>query len=145
MLPAAGAVELYPLRHRVLHPELDPDGVGLPGDDRPGAGHWMARHPELGLVGIVSVMPEPVPWLGGRSGGWRLRGMATAPEVRGWGIGSDLVDAVVDHVVHQGGTDLWCTARMAAVGFYERKGWASLGDVWEEPVIGPHIHMHRTV
>lgn len=142
--PAATVEDLYPLRHRVLHPELAPDGVGLPGDDRPGAGHWAARHAALGLVGIVSVMPEPVPWLDGE-GGWRLRGMATAPEVRGWGVGSDLVDAVVAHVVSHGGEVLWCTARMAAVGFYERKGFAVIGETWEEPVIGTHIHMHRRV
>jgi len=129
----------------VLHPELAPDGVGLPGDDRPGAGHWTARHSELGLVGIVSVTPEDVPWLDRQPGGWRLRGMATAPEVRGWGVGFELVDAVVAHVVDQGGTVLWCTARMAAVGFYERKGFGVIGETWEEPVIGTHIHMQRPV
>ena len=127
----------------MLHPELAPDGVGLPGDDRPGAGHWMARHPELGLIGIVSVMPEAVPWRADEEGGWRLRGMATAPEVRGWGVGSDLVDVVVGHVVHHRAAVLWCTARIAAVGFYERKGFEVIGETWEEPVIGTHIHMHR--
>ena len=119
--------------------------MGLPGDDERGAGHWTARQPELGLVGIVSVMPEPVPWLGGHPGGWRLRGMATAPEVRGWGVGSELVDAVVAHVAGHGGAVLWCTARMAAVGFYEHKGFQVIGETWEEPVIGTHIHMHRSI
>lgn len=139
-------MDLYPLRHRILHPELPADGVGLPGDDRPGSGHWTARHADLGLVGIVSVMPEAVPWLDEQRSGWRLRGMATAPEVRGWGVGADLVDAVVDYVAPSGdGTVLWCTARMAAVGFYERKGFAVIGETWEEPVIGTHIHMHRGV
>ena len=91
-------------------------------------------------------MPEAVPWLDEQPSGWRLRGMATAPEVRGWGVGADLVDAVVDYVAQSGdGTVLWCTARMAAVGFYERKGFAVIGETWEEPVIGTHIHMHRGV
>jgi len=124
---------------------FDEVNTGLPGDDRDGTGHWTARVPELGLVGVVSVMPEAVPWQPELPGGWRLRGMATAPEVRGWGIGSDLVDAVVDHVLGHAGTTLWCTARLAAVGFYERSGFTITGDPWEEPVIGIHIHMHRPV
>jgi GNAT superfamily N-acetyltransferase len=139
------ATDAYPLRHRILHPELAPDRVGLPGDARDGAGHWTAHVPELGLVGVASVMPEAVPWWPDQAGGWRLRGMATAPEVRGWGVGSDLVDAVVDHVRNHSGTALWCTARLAAVGFYQRKGFTSRGERWEEPVIGIHIHMHRPV
>ena len=40
-----------------------------------------------------------------------------------------------------GGGLLWCNARLAAVGFYERAGMVTTGDVWEEPVIGPHIAM----
>jgi hypothetical protein len=105
----------------------------------------MALHPERGLIGIVSVMPEAVPWLDGDAGGWRLRGMATAPEVRGWGIGADLVDAVVGHVGGRGGTVLWCTARLPAVLFYERQGFQVIGATWEEPVIGTHIHMYRSL
>ena len=145
MNPAESAADLFPLRHRVLHPELQPDGVALPGDDRAGSGHWVAVHPVLGLIGVVSVMPEPVPWLEEDSTGWRLRGMATAPEVRGWGVGVELVDAVIAHVRRRGAGVVWCTARIAAVGFYERKGFAVIGETWEEPVIGTHIHMHRGV
>jgi GNAT superfamily N-acetyltransferase len=67
--------------------------------------------------------------------------MATAPEWRGTGVGSALVGAVFDHVAAGGGGLLWCNARLAAVGFYERAGMVTTGDVWEEPVIGPHIAM----
>jgi GNAT superfamily N-acetyltransferase len=67
--------------------------------------------------------------------------MATAPEWRGTGVGSALLGAVFDHVAAGGGGLLWCNARLAAVGFYERSGMVTRGDVWEEPVIGPHIAM----
>jgi len=127
----------------VLHPELTPDGVGLPGDDRPGAGHWVATTPELGLIGVVSVMPEAVPWDPQTGEAWRLRGMATAPEARGWGVGADLVARVLEHARAQKGRILWCTARMGAVGFYQRQGFTTWGETWDEPVIGTHIHMLR--
>jgi len=72
---------------------------------------------------------------------WRLRGMATAPEWRGLGVGRALVGAVSDHIAAGGGGLLWCNARLAAVGFYERAGMVTTGEVWQEPLIGPHIAM----
>ena len=71
--------------------------------------------------------------------------MAAAPEWRGTGVGSALFDAVFDHVAGGGGGLLWCNARLAAVGFYERAGMVTTDDVWEEPVIGPHIAMFLQV
>lgn len=139
------AAETYPLRHRVLHPELEPDGVGLPGDDRPGAGHFAAYGPGDELVGVVTVTPEAPSWDPQATGAWRLRGMATASEVRGGGVGAALVDRALDHVRTGGARTLWCSARMAAFGFYQRMGFATTGEVWEEPVIGPHIAMTRDV
>lgn len=140
------ATGCYPLRHRILHPELAPDGVGLPGDDRPGSSHWAAyQDDDHALIGVVTVMPEDAPWDTAPSGtrGWRLRGMATAPEVRGTGVGAALVERVVSHVHRSGGGLLWCSARLGAVGFYQRQGFVPRGPTWEEPVIGTHVHMYR--
>ena len=117
--------------------------MGLPGDDRPDAGHWVATSIDLGLIGVVSVMPEAVPWDLAGDSGWRLRGMATAPEVRGWGVGADLVGRVLEHARAHQGRVLWCTARLGAAGFYRRLGFVTRGDTWEEPVIGTHINMLR--
>jgi len=86
-------------------------------------------------------MPEAAPWDPPGDAGWRLRGMATAPEVRGWGVGADLVTRVLEHARAQQGRVLWCTARIPAVGFYQRQGFVTRGGTWEEPVIGTHIHM----
>jgi len=122
---------------------LAPEDAGLPGDDRPGAAHWVATSADLGLIGVVSVMPEAAPWDPAGESGWRLRGMATVPEVRGWGVGADLVTRVLEHARAQQGRVLWCTARMPAVGFYQRQGFVTRGGTWEEPVIGTHIHMLR--
>lgn len=135
----------FPLRQRVLHPELQVDAVGLPGDDRRGAAHFAAFAATGELIGIVTVIPEPPTWEPAAAQAWRLRGMATAPEVRGRGEGVRLVSAALDHVRSSGGMLLWCTARLGAVGFYQRMGFATRGEPWEEPIIGPHIAMWRRV
>jgi GNAT superfamily N-acetyltransferase len=139
------AASTYPLRHRVLHPELAPHRLELPGDEREGAVHLAAYDVDGGLVGVVSVIPEAPEWDPELPGPWRLRGMATAPEVRRQGVGAQLVAAVIDVVQDNRGGWLWCTARLAAVGFYQRLGFETRGGTWEEPIIGTHIAMLRPV
>lgn len=49
------------------------------------------------------------------------------------------------HVEARGGGLLWCNARLTAVGFYQRGGFETLGEPWEEPLIGPHVAMWKLV
>jgi len=76
---------------------------------------------------------------------WRLRAMATEDGFRGQGLGGRVLIAIVDHVASTGGGLLWCSARIRAVSFYERAGFSTLGDVYEEPAIGTHVLMWRAV
>jgi predicted GNAT family N-acyltransferase len=71
--------------------------------------------------------------------------MATAPSVRGTGVGAALLGACVAHVAEQGGARLWCNARVEAEGFYVRAGFKTETDVWDEPFLGPHIRMALNV
>ena len=50
--------------------------------------------------------------------------MATDPRVRGLGAGRALVAEGLVRVAARGGDLVWCDARKAAVGFYERIGFA---------------------
>ncbi len=93
-------------------------------------------------MGIASLYREPRPE---QADGWRLRGMATVPEVRGQGFGIALLAACVDHVAVSGGGELWCNARRAAVGFYRRAGFDVVSDEFDIPGIGPHVVMTTTV
>ena len=90
------------------------------------------------IIGIASVMRRP--WPGPGDGpAWQLRGMAVDPARRGSGVGRLLLDALRAHV----GAPLWCNARLTAHGFYEREGWRPIGDAFEIPDAGPHVHMVR--
>jgi GNAT superfamily N-acetyltransferase len=135
----------YPLRQRVLRPHQPVRTVGFPGEADPRAGTYAARDDAGEVVGTATVYPEPCPWRPTDPGAWRLRGMATDPELRGCGVGTAVLDAALAHVAAEGGTLVWCTARTPARAFYERAGFAAHGEVFEEPVIGPHVRMWRAV
>ena len=147
----------------------------MPGDDEPETAFYVARDPASGeVVSTGSVRHEVPPWDpaaqqadghlaaggpwdvpvaarlaadadSGAAGPWRLRGMATEEHLRGQGVGRRVLDAVVSHVSGAGGGLLWCSARIRAVPFYERAGFATIGRVFDEPDIGPHMLMWRVV
>lgn len=144
LIVRCGADEVIGLRQAVLRPHQRPDEVRFPDDEGPATAHFCAQDDDGQVVGVVSLMKQSPPWRP-QLGAWRLRGMATAPERRGIGVGRALVGAVFEHIAAGGGGMLWCNARLAAVGFYERAGMVTTGDIWEEPVIGPHIAMFAHV
>ena len=134
------AEEVRPLRHTVLRPGQAFEETVYPGDD---AGVHLAAFDGERLVGIASLYEEDR--LDGRAGGWRLRGMATDAGVRGAGFGASLLAGCVEHVAGAGGSELWCNARMAAVGFYRRAGFEVVSEEFDVPGIGPHVVMTRPV
>jgi predicted GNAT family N-acyltransferase len=52
---------------------------------------------------------------------------------------------VLVYVARQGGGLLWCNARISARSFYERAGFVTRGDVWDDPNLGPHVKMELQV
>jgi predicted GNAT family N-acyltransferase len=142
LIRQVAAAAVRPLRHRVLRPGQGFDHTLYPGDDRSDTVHLGAFDGER-LVGIASLYREPRP--GGAGGGWRLRGMATEPDVRGAGFGAGLVAACIDRVATSGGGELWCNARIPAVGFYRRAGFEVVSDEFDVAGIGPHVVMALVV
>jgi GNAT superfamily N-acetyltransferase len=135
--------ETFQLRQRVLRPHQRPEEMALPGDDDPDTAHFGARREDGRLVGTASIRRETPSWAPGRADAWRLRGMATEPQLRSRGIGAAVLAAVFDHLAARGGGLLWCHARLAAVEFYRRGGLVTRGEPWDEPEIGPHVVMWR--
>jgi predicted GNAT family N-acyltransferase len=136
LIRTVAADDVRPLRHRVLRPSQAFEETVYPGDD---AGVHLGAFAGDDLVGIASLYREDRS--GGPAGGWRLRGMATDAGVRGAGFGAALLAGCLDHVTEAGGSELWCNARMAAVGFYRRAGFEVVSDEFDVPGIGPHVVM----
>lgn len=76
---------------------------------------------------------------------WRLRGVATDPEHRGHGYASSVLARLLDELRLRGAGLVWCNARLPARGLYERAGFVTSGEPWDDPLIGPHIRMWRRV
>jgi ribosomal protein S18 acetylase RimI-like enzyme len=121
-----------PLRQAVLRPhEAVAAQVSSESDDAFAAGAFDGD--ELVAVGLIAPDGEP--------GGWRIRGMATAPAARGKGAGSAVLDALLRHAAAEGARRVWCNARTPARGFYERAGFRVVSEEFELPMIGPHLVM----
>lgn len=140
--PITGA-QTRPLRQRVLRPDQPASASIYPDDGGVNTLH-LGAFVDGELVGVASLFREPPPGSDGPKA-WRLRGMATAPEVRGQGHGGALLEACIRHVAKKGGTTLWCNGRVTVAGFYQRYGFELCGEPFELPGIGPHYLMRRAV
>jgi GNAT superfamily N-acetyltransferase len=142
----------YVLRQQILRPNLSVEAMGLFGDDGPDTGTYGAIDDITGeVVGTAIVRREdPPPGLAetvaphGKPGAWRLRSMATREDLRGKGIGAEVLEACVAHVGARGGGFLWCNARVPAKRFYARAGFNEWGDDFESQGVA-HVVMWRMV
>jgi predicted GNAT family N-acyltransferase len=131
------ATATYPLRVQELRQGRAPE---MDGDDAPYAMHLAARVDGGDIVGVVRFHPRDCPWRPGE-GSWQLRGMATDPRVRGLGVGRALVADGLVRVAARHGDLVWCDARKAAVGFYERIGFIAVTDYYDLRPVGLHLGM----
>jgi predicted GNAT family N-acyltransferase len=132
---------VLPLRQRVLRPHQQIAEIINDGDL---TGVHFAAFDDAGvIVGVASLhdatgdaKDQPR---------WRLRGMAIEPAWQRKGVGRAVMAALLDFVARSGGGGIRCAARLHAVEFYEKFGFVTVGEVYEEPVIGPHVRMERVV
>jgi GNAT superfamily N-acetyltransferase len=137
VIRAAGFDEILQLRYDVLRAGLPPEAAVFEGDHAPTARHYGAfagqRNVGCATLHLNRWLDEPA---------WQLRGMATAPDFRGSGLGRAMLsfveaDLLATHPVHL----LWCNARVPAVKFYQRLGWQIVSEEFEIPTAGPHHQM----
>jgi GNAT superfamily N-acetyltransferase len=138
---AVDARIVRPLRGQVLRPGQPADQLVFPADDAPETLH-VAIVEGGRVLGVGSVMRDSHP-RDPRPDDWRVRGMASRPEVRGRGIGAALLAHCEAHTREHGGARLWCNARTAAQSFYEHAGFTAEGDKFDIPSIGPHYLMSK--
>jgi len=122
--------DTHDVRRRVLRDHRPDDSVDLPEDHLPGTVHLgVVDDSGVGsaVVAVATVFPDATDFRPGASAA-RLRGMAVDHHLQGQGAGSVLLAAVVEWARRQGHGVLWANGRDSALGFYERHGWAPVGE-----------------
>ena len=131
MRPVAIA-QTRPLRQSVLRPHQTLEQLACEEPtDVFAVGAFAAEEP----IAVGLIAPD------GQPGGWRIRGMATAPDARGQGAGTAVLEALLQHAIGNGARLIWCNARTPARSFYERGGLTVVSEEFELPQIGPHLVM----
>jgi GNAT superfamily N-acetyltransferase len=142
--------EIFDLRWRVLRPGLPRESAIFHEDGHPLAFHMAAyaddahdgdAHGDGGggerePVACVTLFPEQMP--GRTAVAYRIRGMASAPEVRGRGYGAALLHAALEQTRQRGAELVWCTGRTSARGFWEKQGFTAVGEEFVLEPAGPH-------
>jgi len=102
---------LYPaaLKHEMEMPE-DVDGI-----------HFGAFRDNR-LAGVVSLFQEGTEF--------QFRKLAVAADMQHEGIGGSLVAYVIAYAEENGGTRIWCNARLEATGFYLKQGFMQTGNLF---------------
>ena len=117
------AEETHPLRLAVLRHDTPTKDVSFAEDTDPGAVHLGVRMAGE-LVAVSTWIPRPH---NGQSA-IQLRGMATARELQGSGLGGQLVEAGCGRAARAGAHLVWARARDAALDFYLRHGFEVEGE-----------------
>ena len=109
------------LRRDVLYPnqklsemEMDEDTYGI---------HFGAFS-EVKLAGVVSLFQKGTDF--------QFRKLAVDPSLQNMGIGTNLLQYVTDYAIENGGTRIWCNARLTAIGFYLKADFLQTGILYSK-------------
>ena len=143
MIKFITSLEVLPLRNEVLREgKLTLEKCVFPTDNLPGSFHLGFFVDEM-LTSIVSFHPEKYGEYKGE--GFQLRGMATLEQLRGKGLGNQLVNFALVYLKGKKANYIWCNARKTALNFYLNLGFEIISDQFEVPGIGPHHVMYLKI
>lgn len=136
------AEQTHPLRRSVLRDGTPSDVVVFDGDDDAATFHLGVIGPADDVVAISSWMRRP---FDDEPAAYQLRGMATAPSVRGTGVGAQLLGAGLAECAARGASVVWARSRVTALEFYLRHGFTTVGDEYVDATTGlPHVTIRST-
>ncbi|MDF3078823.1 MAG: family acetyltransferase [Sphingobacteriaceae bacterium] len=110
------AKQAWPVRHKVMYPEKEFDGIKLPKDS---TGLHFGLFEDDQLISVVSFFPD------GEEA--QFRKFATLDEKQRGGYGSQLLQYLIGYSKSAGIKKLWCNARKSAIGFYHKFGFKETG------------------
>ena len=133
------AEDTYAIRREVLRKNIDLP-YKLEGDFDNDTIHLGAYLDEE-LVSIVTLINRSKEVLKGEQ--FQLRGMGTLSEYRGKGYGKLLIRRSEEYLISRGIHNIWCNARIEAIGFYKSQNYNTIGESFNVPEIGMHYLMFK--
>jgi GNAT superfamily N-acetyltransferase len=133
--------EVLVLRMSVLRDGTPSQDPRYADDDAEGSVNLGIREGGI-LVACSTWLPRPWP-LDEGAPATQLRGMAVAKHLQSKGLGRILLDAGITRAKSLDSTYVWARARDNALYFYERNGFATVGDQFidEASGLGHHLVM----
>lgn len=141
------ASETIPLRQAVLRKGMPTEASAFLGDDDATTFHVGASDITDGQpLAVATMMLQDDPRCDAESESgvrYRLRGMAVAESRQRTGLGSTALVFAEQEAVQRGATIVWCNARVAALPFYLKHGYETVGELFDIPTVGPHFFCRK--
>jgi len=131
--------EVLVLRMAVLRDGTPSQDPRYAEDDTDGSVHLGIRESGV-LIACSTWLPRPWP-LDVDVPATQLRGMAVEKHLQSKGLGRILLQAGIDRAASTGSTYVWARARDNALYFYEKNGFATVGDQFIDEATGLDHHL----
>ena len=134
--------QTWDLRSRILRPGQPLDNCKFGGDLAPQTFHVGALDENERVIACGTFHEEIFSEFPGKLA-YRLRGMATEPDLRGRGLGKRILMFSQRELLKRQCDILWFNAREKAFPFYLKQGFIFIGDMFDLPGIGLHKVMYK--
>lgn len=124
--------ETLDLRHRILSPNRSIDSIILAEDD---SGQHFGLFKDAKLIAVISLFIE--------NDVAQFRKFATETSEQNKGYGSILLNQVIEESIKNNVKNLWCNARITALGFYKKFDFEVVSEKWITNEV-EYVKMQRT-
>ena len=111
--------ETLDLRHRILSPDKFIDSIILAEDD---SGQHFGLFKNAQLISVISLFIE--------NDAAQFRKFATETSEQNKGYGSILLKHIIEESLKNEVKNIWCNARISALGFYEKFDFKVVSEKW---------------
>lgn len=133
--------ETYTVRHPVLRKGKPLESCTFEGDDLETTHHFGLFF-DNDLIGIISLYSKINTTFAGENQA-QIRGMAVLEQHQKKGIGEALVKYCENYCLQKKMDLIWFNARTAAVGFYQKMNYKTVGEAFDIKDVGEHYLMFK--
>ena len=133
--------ETYVVRQPVLRKGKPIESCVFEGDDLDTTHHF-GLYSDKDLIGIISLFTKINTTFAEKNQG-QIRGMAVLDTHQKKGIGEALVRHCENYCLENGTDLIWFNARTAAVGFYKKMNYQTVGEAFDIKDVGEHYLMYK--